>query len=447
VGKTSKIHKSQLYWALLSIYGDLRMKKSLFAIAAVGALAGVAQAQSSVTVYGIIDMGLIGGTDRATQGGAVNTTAGVMKTTGLGVTSSGESTSRIGFKGSEDLGGGLSAIFTYETAVDPTATTLIATTRQAFVGVKKNGIGALTIGSQNTVIYDAVLASSPNGVNNMGGDLINIGIKGPQGVAGSSLGGSASTYGLSNSAGFNTRVSNSVVFKSDNFSGFTGRLLVTGSNVNSTETNAGGAAAGVGGQKNNSGYGAGLDYTWTKLKLTANFQQFTASSNANATSIAPVLYGVGTDGNTGSTIAAGTNVRDTGVYLAANYDFGILKAFYQYVNRKGTSVSAPLYYTKYTANQVGVNSYVTPAVEVFALAAFGKFQPEGAFSATNTVYTPGTTNLSGFQIGSNYWLSKRTNLYAIYGQMEQSNQSFVAAGTNPYAYNINNYGIGVRHTF
>jgi predicted porin len=106
-----------------------------------------------------------------------------------------------------------------------------------------------------------------------------------------------------------------------------------------------------------------------------------------------------------------------------------------------------LYYTKYTANQVGVSSYVTPAVQVFALAAFGKFQPEGAFSATNTVYTPGTTNLSGFQIGSNYWLSKRTNLYAIYGQMAQSNQAFVAAGTNPYSYNTNNYGVGVRHTF
>jgi len=422
------------------------MKKSLFALAALGALTGAAQAQSSVTVYGIIDEGIIGGNNYATTGGAVNSSAGVVKTTGLGVASSGESTSRLGFKGMEDLGGGLSAIFTYETALDPDKTTLITTTRQAFVGLKKNGIGSLLAGTQNTVIYDAVLQSSPNGVNNMGGDLINLGVKGAQGAAGSSAGGSATQYGLSNSAGFNTRVANALQFKSDVFSGFDARAMIVAAQKNATETTAGGAGAGTGGPTNVNGYALGLDYTWTKLNVTANWQQFNAIANSNSITTAPVLFGVGTDSNTGSTAAAGTNVRDAGIYLAANYDFGILKAFYQYVNRKGTSASAPTYYTKYTANQIGVNSYVTPAIQVFALAAIGKFQPEAAYSATNAQYTPGATNLSGFQIGSNYWLSKRTNLYAIYGQMEQSNQAFTA-GVNPSSYMTNNYGVGVRHTF
>ena len=93
-----------------------------------------------------------------------------------------------------------------------------------------------------------------------------------------------------------------------------------------------------------------------------------------------------------------------------------------------------------------MNAYVTPTVQVWASAAIGKFQPEGGFAANGNVYTPGSTNLNAFQIGSNYWLSKRTNLYAIYGQAAQSNQAFVPGG-NPISYNINNYGIGVRHTF
>jgi predicted porin len=55
-------------------------------------------------------------------------------------------------------------------------------------------------------------------------------------------------------------------------------------------------------------------------------------------------------------------------------------------------------------------------------------------------------NFGGFQLGSNYWLSKRTNLYAIYGQQRTSNQSWTQNG-NPTSYNANNYALGLRHTF
>jgi len=51
------------------------MKKSLFAIAAVTAFAGAAQAQSSVTVYGIIDGGYNGRTDETTTAGVRTTTS------------------------------------------------------------------------------------------------------------------------------------------------------------------------------------------------------------------------------------------------------------------------------------------------------------------------------------------------------------------------------------
>ena len=80
------------------------MKKSLFAIAAVTAFAGAAQAQSSVTVYGILDMGYVGYNTRVangptstsvTPGAALSGT--VNKTTGNAFSTSAESTSRLGF--------------------------------------------------------------------------------------------------------------------------------------------------------------------------------------------------------------------------------------------------------------------------------------------------------------------------------------------------------------
>jgi predicted porin len=424
------------------------MKKSLFALAAVGALAGTAQAQSSVTVYGIFDIGVTGGNDRVGTGSGIGTTnnaPGTIKTTGMAVVQSGESTSRLGFKGSEDLGGGLSAVFTIETALAPSSVTLIGTTRQAFVGLKKNGVGSFLAGTQNTTIYDAVLASDPSGVNNYAGNLITTNQVTGAGQAALSTS-TASYYGLASNISYNTRVANALQFKSESFSGVTVRAMVLGAVKNSSITTNGGAGTGSGGVSNVTGGGLGLDYTWSKLNVTANYQQFNQYANANAASATAVMFGVGTDSNVGTTTAVGTNVNDAGTYLAANYDFGILKAYYQYVNRKATQANNSLYYQKYSANQIGVNSYITPTVQVWASAAVGKFQPEAAFNASGNVYTPGSTNLTAFQIGSNYWLSKRTNLYAIYGQAAQSNQAFTS-GANPISYNINNYGVGVRHTF
>ena len=76
------------------------MKKSLLALAVLGAFAGAASAQTRVTVYGVVDAGVAYKNDGNPAG----------KT--LGLDSGLQSGSRLCFKGSEDLGGGLSAIFT-----------------------------------------------------------------------------------------------------------------------------------------------------------------------------------------------------------------------------------------------------------------------------------------------------------------------------------------------
>jgi predicted porin len=79
------------------------MKKSLIAIAVLAATSSAAFAQSNVTIYGILDAGIV--SERGGKDG--NTTK---------VTSGAASASRIGFKGTEDLGGGLSASSSWKPA-------------------------------------------------------------------------------------------------------------------------------------------------------------------------------------------------------------------------------------------------------------------------------------------------------------------------------------------
>jgi predicted porin len=116
------------------------MKKSLLALAALGVFAGTASAQTSVTIYGIVDMGIV-----AESGGLAGTTTKL--TSGVG------SGTRLGFRGTEDLGGGLSANFVLETGIAADTGGFnqggLAFGRQSYVGLKGN-FGTLTAGRQYT---------------------------------------------------------------------------------------------------------------------------------------------------------------------------------------------------------------------------------------------------------------------------------------------------------
>jgi predicted porin len=87
----------------------LEMKKTLVALAAL-ATVGAAFAQSTVTLYGKIDWEI--------QNLSGHTVAGVSKNPGLRVQSAGLNGSRFGMKGSEDLGGGMSAIFDLQAGIN-----------------------------------------------------------------------------------------------------------------------------------------------------------------------------------------------------------------------------------------------------------------------------------------------------------------------------------------
>src|ERR1700757_4650274 len=91
------------------------MKKSLLALAALAALgmAGVASAQSSVTLFGVVDAAVSAYSNKS-QPPAGNS----VTTSQTALTNSGYNSSRLGFRGTEDLGGGLAASFWLEAALN-----------------------------------------------------------------------------------------------------------------------------------------------------------------------------------------------------------------------------------------------------------------------------------------------------------------------------------------
>jgi len=415
------------------------MKKSLLAVAALGAFASAAQAQSSVTVYGIMDIGYVGGNSRVASGTAV--TKGTSNT----FTGGAESTNRIGFKGTEDLGGGSSAFFTVELGLEPASTTSgfknSATTenRQSFVGLKKNGIGQFALGTQYTLVHQSVALTDAGGTNNILGDVIYTSATGAGATVADNNFANNNGYGAGNS--YTIRSQNALTLDTDTFAGFKGHGLVIMNNTNTTQTTFANSNGYSGGTNNQNGWGLGVDYTWNKLFITAAMQQLNAKQAYNLTNTTGAAAVTAANINifgAGQASSLGTNVKDNQYYVGATYDFGILKAYAQYINRKVTAQQDTGYYAKRTGEQIGVRSFITPTIEAWAQGGLGKTSAFG--------YNNPAANMTAWQVGSNYWLSKRTNLYAIYGQVGTSNVS-VVANQNPASFNASNYAIGLRHTF
>src|ERR1700735_2585996 len=133
------------------------MKKSLLALAALSAFASVAHAQSSVTLYGIIDEAAVYESSQKTGG---NNTAASPNVGGKKVafdSLSGLNGSRWGLKGTEDLGGGLKAVFQLENGANINTGGFgqggLEFGRQAYVGLSSAQLGTVTMGRQ----YDSVV--------------------------------------------------------------------------------------------------------------------------------------------------------------------------------------------------------------------------------------------------------------------------------------------------
>ncbi|MEB3218530.1 MAG: porin, partial [Nostocales cyanobacterium 94392] len=417
------------------------------ALAAMGAFAGAAQAQSSVTVYGILDVGFQGVTQRGLATSATSTA--VQSPTAAGKSNQtrfsgegAESTSRLGFRGTEDLGGGTRAFFTIEFALNPTDATLSGNAgnglanRQTFVGLGQKGIGQFAIGTQYTPVHLAVGRTDPGQQNNMVGNVI---------YATNASQGSGQT-----ATSYTVRYNNALTVQTDRFSGVQLYGIYNNNNtdVNQLTSCTTGTTTNFacGGNTNNIAYGAGLNFVLQKLNVDAAFN---ASQSVNWTAQATTGPAFPASASTAAISlpanVLGSNIAMAQQYYGATYDFGPVKVYGQYLSSKYSSLAAPSIYVQRTAQQIGVRGFVTKTIEGWASAGTGRIQglnlAQNSVSSALNNASSATQDFTGYQLGANYWLSKRTNAYAIFGSTQVSSSSVA------YSEGASSYGIGVRHTF
>lgn len=356
------------------------MKKSLLALAALGAFAGAAQAQSSVTLYGVIDAGVnyvssVQATAKAKGGRQFSLTSGVMQG------------SRWGVRGTENLGGGLKAIFTLENGFELNngrhAQGGSEFGRQAFVGLSGD-FGTVTVGRQYDSIADFV-----------GGF-----------AAGSQWGTYAAHPGDLDNFNNSARINNSIKYTSPNNGGFTYSALYS----------LGGVAGEF--QKNR---------TWSVGAGYANGPLAFGVAYLNAMNPNLSFYGnTSADGGVAKSFSNNAILGDFAsastleiVGLGGAYTFGPATVGLTYSNVKlkdlndSRSDAGKSNFTgspKFNNGEVNLSYQLTPALKVGTAYSY---------TESNSVSIKGRdekTSKAKFHqvnLGADYSLSKRTDVYAL----------------------------------
>lgn len=360
------------------------MKKKIIAGAILGVLSGAAFAQSSVTIYGLIDAGLVverknvltGQTTTKLDGGVING-------------------SRIGFKGTEDLGGGLSAFFTIEsgfTADDgqnQQGKTLFG--RQSFVGLT-GGFGTVKLGRQYSLYDNALGATDPFG-NGLAGRSPNL-----VGRAGA---GSANAYAA--------RFDNAVQYSTPSFGGLTADAQY-----------AFGESAGDSGKKRS--WALAVNYVNGPLALRAAHHNSNNSGWTAATTVPVAPENLG------------SNHKFS--LVGGSYDFGPAKLHALYSLNKSTAAVGGAIEQKSNDFLVGVSAPFG-AHKVFASYIYKKDKTDNQNNGAQQL-----------GVGYTYDLSKRTTVYAAYAAVKNKNQAKYTVGN---ATNIGTgtqaFNLGLRHAF
>lgn len=135
------------------------MKKTLIALATIGALSSVAHADSSLKVYGVVDASVRNVSNQNSAGDSLTSV-------GNGLLQG----NRLGFKGQEELGNGLKAVFQLESGFGigdgKSAQNGALFSRVATVGLSDSTYGTLNVGRQNNLAYDTLIATDVYGVAN-----------------------------------------------------------------------------------------------------------------------------------------------------------------------------------------------------------------------------------------------------------------------------------------
>lgn len=338
------------------------MKKSLIVVAVAASFASVAHAQSSVTLYGLLDAGL-------------TYTSNVAHNSKWAAGSGGVNQSMFGLRGSEDLGGGLKAIFTLESGFNVNngkfANNNGMFNRQAFVGLSSAQFGAVTLGRQYDAAQDYLAPLTATG----------------------SWGGTYFAHPFNND-NLNTNgglsVNNSIKYSSANYAGFTFGGTYGFSNQ-------------AGAFANNRQYSVGAAYQWQGLHLGAAYAQ----QNNPAANISGASDGV--LANTSGVMTGNFRQRQFGA--AASYEFGPATLGVAWTqSRVDNLVGAAPGQRQGHSNNYEVNGKynLTPALGLGIAYTFTDARGYGVNADGNDMKT------RYHQIGlqADYSLSRRTDVYA-----------------------------------
>lgn len=351
------------------------MKKSLVALALMGAFGG-AYAQSSVVIYGTLDTGIQKTTNTA------NSATQISK----------RDNNKLGFRGVEDLGNGLKALFHLEIRYEPDTGVIENTSRPLFQGQSRVGLqgsfGTIRAGRGLTAFQESTIAFEPwSGQPNVAGYMTNLQVAGytsdPLGPAGNSA----------------NRFSNAVWWNSPVWNGF--QLNV---NVGSKEANGNPVIIGRG---------------------TAAAPQYPANSMASANPYS--VSATYTQGPFAMMIATERNAIETSLWaFAASYK--------PTTNLKlmGTIAKQDQGHTVAFNNDtdswvLGLNYTSGPGK---FLAGFGQKSPDGQLK---------TKQIS---VGYEYSLSARTYLY-----VDLANKKTPLTATATSDVNQKHYSLGIHHNF
>jgi predicted porin len=358
------------------------MKKTLVAAALLGAFASVAQAQTAVQIYGTID-------------------AGVIKRTGQTLNIGKRASNTLGFKGTEDLGNGLKALFQVEMRYEPDTGTNENNGRPLFQGQTRVGLqgdfGMVRLGRGLTPFQEIVGSFEPwHGLATPAGFYTDISVAGfnsaPLDV---NAGGSPN----------NNRISNAIFYNSPVSNGFQ-----VNASWASKEAN-GGSLTGV---------GAGATSYATG-----------AQASANPFSIA----GTYNNGPAAAMLAYERNAVESKVWSIAG-SFSVtpelkLMGTYSHQNMEHTNTQRPTI----KGAELGATYAVGPGK---LLAGFGLKKQDENFHLHDLITRQ-------YSLGYEYSLSKRTYLYV--DASRKTNIFNQASGVLSGTPTVNHYDVGVNHSF
>lgn len=382
------------------------MQKKLIALAVAGLASTAAFAQSNVSIYGVADATF--DVVRASSSTASDDNLGSM-------TRVSTNSSLIGFKGAEDLGNGLKAVFQFESAVGFDSGANLATSRDSYAGLT-GGFGSVlagrltgptrALGASVDVFSGATGIGANSGIlGKLGNDLL-----GGNGTDSSYTPAAACGRSTVCNSVFDTRWNNAVAYVSPNLSGLT-LTAVYVANENKADN-------GAGNKPNTKGYDLGANYKNGPITAGLTFNQAKL-------------------GDTNDTKASDLRI-------AGAYDFGMASVRVLFDRVKADNLGGAGNKEKQRVWGIGGTYNVT---------ANGKIVGQ-YYKAADVKGNAGWDNSGAklFALGYEHSLSKRTLLKATYSRLKNDDNASYDFGVNAVGLGadgatLSGVQVGLRHSF